>query len=77
MWLEHRDMFICRWHLKSALSIHVWLSLQRDNVLKEKDAAIESMGKQLGDARQSSQEAVYEREQQIANLKLELDKVGW
>ena len=52
-------------------------SLQRDSVLKEKDAAIESMGKQLGDARQSSQEAVYEREQQIANLKLELDKVGW
>ena len=37
--------------------------------------AFEDLEKQVGDSKQTSQSALYEKEQQLTSLQLELDKV--
>ena len=49
--------------------------LQRDAASKESESRIEDLEKQLAEIKQTSQQTGYEKEQQIMNLKADLDKV--
>ena len=49
--------------------------MQKENSIMEKESQIQSLEKTLGSSKQTSQGALYEKDQEISNLKLQLEKV--
>ena len=54
---------------------HICCFLQKEAQFVEKEAALEATERQFGESKHTAQGALYEKEQQLTNLKLTLDKV--
>ena len=61
--------------VRNLTTIRPGLFMQLDETLSEKEAALENLTEQLSDSKQSSQGALYEKEQQVSILRVNLEKV--